>query len=309
MEALKNINPKLTIMKDIKSVIRPLLKVEYYQLEADIKKVDPNYKLPEFLTTGKLADGTVLSPEAEHALYAQEIIKHTDFGFGDDPFLASYLEAKAQDNFKLNEWMSQQTRQYSYMTMPDDDLLFSVMKDNNEATKRNWTDDQIKDYLSKLDPIDKTLRADAARNGINEAIKANNQRTEIQNKEKLAQAIVQENQQIEQDVVKIFDQVNKLQNIGGLPHGEAERGEFQQFFSEVAKINPKTGVPFVNEILADDTKLYTALYLLYAAENGFLNDFKEEYKDSILSKLSLTKKGHSFGNPNVPRAPESQDFL
>jgi len=103
--------------------------------------------------------------------------------------------------------------------------------------------------------------------------------------------------------------MNKMPFIGGIPHSEADRAEFQPIFEQASLINPKTGQPFVRELLADNNTLYQALYLLHKANSGSISNFKEEYKADILKKTGLQKRVDGAAAPFTPVPPSSQDFV
>lgn len=281
----------------------------YWQkLYKDVHAVDPEYKLPEVLTTRKKEDGTELTVDEEFDLLREEISRFTEDPVSDDPFIASYLQQKADPNFDYNKWISEQAKAVSFMNAPSKQLVLESFRMTNQKQNKGWTEENIQSFVDNMNPIDLELKADAIRSAYQQNYTAYMESQKVAAMAEYDKNVVAQSERNVAQIQETFKELDQLASIGGIPHGESERGEFRAKFTELVKINPKTGNPYALELLQDNAVLYKALYLLDAAERGLISNFKEDFKQQILDKTGLSKSGESGGTVNLPREMQSEDY-
>lgn len=277
-------------------------------LKQKVDNEEYKYEIPKHLETWKKEDGTEYTDAEMFDQLRQEIYKHTDFGF--DPFVTRYLEAKKDPKFNMDTFIDEQRSQNSFLRLSDDDVLFTSTK---AQVGDKMTDQQIRDWVKGMDQVDKITRANTIRTAYKEFAdkKAADDATKMSGeKTKRLEALrATDAQQLNQ----LFAKQTSITDIGGLPHGEAERKVFQETFKDLYDIDPETGTRRYEKLFEDPETLYQALYFVSAVKNGYVKDyltkFKEEYKTKVINQLDLGQR-HEGGqrvNRNVPSLDQMQE--
>lgn len=282
----------------------------YWQkLQKDITAIDPEYKLPEILTTKKKEDGTPITPEEEFDLLREEIYKHTEDPYADDPFIGSYLAAKESPEFDEAKWIAEQAKAYNFITAPAKSLVLEAFRITNEKESKGWTEENIQAFVDGMNPIDLELKADSIRNAYRGNLAESQRNSKILEQQKYTEHIQTKTQENIALAKATFTEVEKISSLGGVPHGEPERAEFQPVYEKLVTINPETGNAYALDLLMDNQTLYKALYLLHATDKGLISNFKEDFKAETLSKMDVNKNSNKGGAANVAIDVNSDEYL
>lgn len=285
------------------------LNAYWKKFEADVKAVDPDYQLPLALQTRKNDDGTDLTLDQEFELFRLELLDYTENPYEQDPLVQSYVQAKETEGFDQSKWILDQAKAYTFLSAPSKDIVLQAYRITNEKEGRNWTEENIQSFVDGMNPIDLDLKADAIREAyqgnMGEATRAQQKDREIQYNK-----YVEDTSKANIEMAKsVYPEMDKISSIGGVPHSENDRAEFRKSYEELITINPKTGDPYVMELLADNNTLYKAMYLLHAADKGLISNFKEDFKKEVLDKTGIKRTQEMGGSVNLPREMQSEDYI
>ena len=265
------------------------------------KRVDNDqykYEIPTFATEWKKEDGTEMNSDEIFDAVRQEIYKFTDFG--DDEFIEAYRTAKAEPNFKREDFLKKYNDQNNFLTLSDDEKLFTTYKAQAQG---KMTDQELRDYISSMPKIDKITRATAITEAYQKEMVVSNEKRKAEETKTREARLVQIRATDQAKLAPVLAKMSTLDNIGGLKFGEQERKDFEGTFRDLYDVNPETGYRRYEELFDDPETLYTALYFVTAAKKGavkdFLTKFKEEYKEKVINSLDLGQRAEDGGR--VPK--------
>ena len=281
-------------------------------LKKKLGTAEKPYEPPASLVSGKKEDGTELKPEEVLDILHQEITKTIQPKPGpedDDDFVAEYKAAKKGTGFNREEFLRAKTQASGFNDLPDDEVLFLGTK---AQVGDKMTEDQIRDYVKNMDPVDRITRAKVIRDAVAGAQAKKLADEQAANKTKADQLLAQKRAADTVTLDALYKKIATVDNISGLPHGKAEQETFQAAFRDLYDIDPETGNRRYEKLFEDPETLYNALLFVSMHKNGdvmkHLSSWKESYKTSTFEKLGLGQRA-SDGTVIERRAATPEDFL
>jgi hypothetical protein len=201
--------------------------------------------------------------------------------------------------------------------MGDNDFLFSYLSVQKDGDgKVMYTEDEINEYINKLNPIERKDKVEALKSNLRAA-----QQKELQAKNAEAEAKRQEafnswdknRQEMIKDTVK---KMSLSDNIAGIPLTQSDLEEFVPIFDKMTQFNKETGQLYMDDFLqSNNENVFTALYLLHKSKKGdiekHLSNVKESFKESILEKTGVKPNisGGSSATASGETIPTSSSFF
>ena len=176
--------------------------------------------------------------------------------------------------------------------LPDEDFLFQTYKLKNGKSDDNptgWTDEDIRDFLSKKSKIELHELAENGKRQIEDyrsKEKEKQQQFFQQKREKEFEFI--QNQKIE-TAKKVVNQHKNTRNFFGIIElSPQEKAQYDKDFVEMLKMDKKTGMHKIGELLNDDSVLYEIGAVLWKGRDGlkgYISNLKETIKKETEDKL------------------------
>ena len=189
--------------------------------------------------------------------------------------------------------------------LPDKEFLFQMYKARDGKSDKNpdgLTDQEIREDLNKLSKLELRDKALNARTAVNRNIQERKQKEEQDRTQKMHEAIEKYETERRKIASKVVNQLQGKKEAFGIPIPEEDKKQFdEKGFWEMVKLNPKTGMNKVAELLSDDKVLYEVAYHLYKGNlSGVISDAKEGVKKNIQDKLDRTLE-HQKGGTRVEK--------
>jgi len=276
------------------------------------KVSDENYKyeIPKFIETGQKDDGTPLTDDEAFDFLAHEIARHWDFSkqFENDKFLSGYLKAMESEGFDPQRYIESFTSVNTLLSLDNKELVFRdymERKGKSETNPSGYTQEQIRDYVDKMNPLEIDEKAEGLRADISSRDLARSESSISPE-----QRIVQDRERVVTDIAIIdamLDSKAEIDEIGGLPYGEAVKRDFNDFFKYMMTYNPEMGTkPFI-KLVEDDEQVFQMMFSYYNLVSGNIKDFvstmKEAVKLNMFEKLDLGPKTKRSGTAGPARLP------
>lgn len=196
---------------------------------------------------------------------------------------------------KPEEFFKEYTEPSAELNLPDDQFMFNYLKNQNGKTEENengWTDEDIQERVNRM-----------KESGVLEtqAFDYKQKRRQEIEQQRAQQQQEAENQQSEQSKTvkdkqekafnQLMNEVDKIENIGGVKVAPEEHKEFKEVFSNLLKpVSEDNDVRPLDMLLHNNTELYKMLYMYYQGTEKFnktLTEAKEEVKNQFIQKLNL----------------------
>lgn len=288
------------------------------QLQKKLSTEDEQWEIPEAIKTGKKEDGTDLTPEERYEMFVENAVKtvqKTENPEQDD-FMKAYQVAKQDKDFNMQEFLKQEEQKNAIFSSDDNTFLQAYLKSQKtEEGKQKHSDQEINDYINKLNSIEKTEKVTALKNELKKSqqLRVQQQEEAIQAKQKEAFDSWESNRQ--KLVKSTIERMSSIEDIAGIPITESDIKEFQPVFDKMTQFNPKTNQLFMDDYLqSNNENVFKMLYLLNKADSGEINKYisgvKQSTKDDILNKTGIKPnvQGSSTASRGNSKVPESTDF-
>lgn len=290
----------------------------FNEMKTRISTAEKPWEIPQELVTGKKADGTEMTAAERFEATLKHIYDNTEFDNDDDDFIASYRAEKtaAGDKFDLHSYIQKQNDNLNILKADDNTFYTKYLESfKKEDGTSQYSADQIKDHISKLDPISLAEKVTALKSAIAEQ---NKQLTQKSN-ESIKQAEQAEYEKWETarkaEVSKVLADVkNTVKDIGGIPITEGDLKEFEPVFDRMTQRNPETGNLYMDDYLrSNNNQVFKMLYLMHLVDGGnmanYFSNYKEEVKQKLLDKTSISPNiTHGLGVQGGVSMPKSTDF-
>lgn len=267
------------------------------------------YKLeiPKEVISRKNEDGTPLTEKREYELLKDTLKKHIRPEVDEDPFINRYKIARMSKDFDYNTFMTQETERVKIFNMPSEEYLFNAYKQQggkSETKPDGYTDEQIKDHVSKMNPIE--------RDTLVEKLKANYaQYIQDQDKLKIKEFFGEVKNQFETEEAenqKLIQQyIASIQNektIRGLSFGDAEKKKFLEDIPQLIKRDPNTGLNALETYLQSNKNFEKLLPFIILDMQGKLDTYMsnrvEDVKKQVEKKLGVDGNGFREGASGDP---------
>ena len=197
-----------------------------------------------------------------------------------------------QGKYNSDEFFGKRSSSTDLKKLPDEEFLFRAYKNKNGKSEQNptgWTDEDIRDFLSKKSKIE---LHELAENG-----RAQLEQQEAQQKEKREELLQQkrdkefefiQNQKIETAKKVVNQHKNTRSFLGILELSPEEKAQYDKDFVEMLKMDKKTGMHKLGELLNDDSLIYEIGALLWKGKGGlkgYISNIKESVKKETEEKL------------------------
>ena len=232
-----------------------------------------------------------------------------------DPFISQYKEA-VNSGVKRDDFLRSFMNVDSKINLDSKSLLKQTLKERSGKTEQRpdgWTDEDISEHVDKMGRVERDLQADSIRAELS---KSSDQRVEALSEEAKAAAatrIVQLNDNIKSQSEKLFSQMSQMEDIGGIPHTKEAHESFKTAFLDYVTVNPETGRPPIRDLLADDKKLYQALFFLKSLEDGTskraIADTKGKLKRDFFEKQTRVNPRSESGASATHTEQSPEDYV
>jgi len=290
------VNDEVLSIKDMASILKARVSNDQYQ-----------YEIPDDIVTGINKEGKKLTKDELFDRMHSEILQFTDTG--DDDFTMSYKKAKADPNFKMDEFIGSYNQSYSFLKLPDDEVLFQGLK---ARVGESLSDQDIKEHIGQMSKIDKVTQAKGIRDAYKTFMDQQNIAKQTESKTLRDKEIVSRKLKDTTDLDLLFKKISTTDNIGGLPHGKAEQETFNKAFASLYDIDSETGKRQYEKLLEDPETLYQALFFITKLKGGevksYLSKRFEEFKTSTIDKLGIGQRA-SDGTIVTKTPPSPDDYV
>lgn len=242
----------------------------------------------------ELSENKDLTEPEKAAMLIKLIKEQTSEVESDDPFVKNYLDAKSKEGFNHQEWMKANAQTASIIDMKDDTLLKAIYTKRNKDQKLDWTEQQIDDHISKMNPIDRNEKANNFRAMIAEeqgryaekAIQAN-----LEEMEKQLPGVQKGSSEL---ITAFVDKIKPQKTIGGFRFEDADR---VAFIEGLPKFTEKKIVEYqgekqilsqadivLSDILSDPEATLLMLPYLHLVKNGKIEGFSTKIVNAVKKK-------------------------
>lgn len=220
------------------------------------------------------------------------------------------IELHKKGTFDEAEWIRQRQYRQNIESMSTDDVLFNAYKNEYGKTEENkdgYSDEEIKEFLGKKSKLEKDIEA----KNIKEAYKAHAAEVQNQSRAHYEQQMIKEIEIGNIEKEKIANQlitanVNKAEFLG-VPFSKAETEEYNKFFRNAVKIDPKTGTSALYDLLQSDDVIYEIGAILWKGGSKAIkekiaqakNSTKEEIEKKLGVKADLKAASADEQNPQL----------
>jgi len=246
------------------------------------------------------ANGATIDPEFEKGNFGegitelqalQKVILENNKPTIEDPFVKGYIETPVE---KREEYIKNYNEIDRIIALSTDEFLktkYESIKD--DKGERVYTDEDISQHLTTRSKIEKDREA------ANDRMNLVQQRQQAlagptYTQEEINQQIIQVNDSRMKLLEPLFAEEQSLTDIGGIPYTPELKNSFQDNFTKLNRINPKTGDPYLFTFLEDPKNLRDIIraYTLVQSDGlpTYLSTFKEDFKESTFNKLDINPK-------------------
>jgi len=293
------------------------------------KEAGIDFEIPKEIIEGKTEDGTEVTPDMEYDMIADAMKKKEpskkdegEGGEGKDEGEGEDVEGKKataehEQNIKANEFLKKPSKEFI-------ELMLKSQKD--EEGERKYSDEEIEEYIDSKNKIDLDKEANAYKEQYARALRDQQIKHTKEQKQKQDKELNTFVENREKELSGLLDDMAQEDKIGGLPHGEAERKEFEPVFRKLMGFNKETKKTAIGEFFSgadiesnevEQTKvgnrrLYEALFAYFQGKDGktdkYLSKFKEDFKQNILDKTDTAPR-KTEGKVTVEKPPDTEDFV
>ncbi len=272
-------------------------------VETTVKAVNPDYKLPEMIRTGKKADGTALTAKERHDLLTAEIINNTDFEVDDDEFVKQYKVAKAS-GIDTNSFISQFNSRVNMLNMPSAEFIRNAYQSITDAKgERKYSDADIDKLIEGKSQIELDQYAGSMKQQF---AKAQYQKLS----QDTASAIDAENKKYQPIVDSYVQKLKSEQSVYGFELSTEEKETLGNEVSKMFVRNPKNGSNEFERMMSDDQFVLTVAPLLLMVKNGKFNTamtaMREKIKAKALEKLDQVPPNGQGGAGIILKVDEAK---
>jgi hypothetical protein len=258
------------------------------------KAADPLiFDIPEEISTGKKADGTELSRKERFDMFMEKLKPQTTQSEDEDEFISSYKKAKQSPDFNESKFLQEQHQKKAIFSLDDDTFLQAYLSaQKTEDGKQKHSEQNIKDYVAKLNPIEKAEKAEALKNQLKQSQATFEQKQQDVANQKREQAFNEWESNRQKSIEDVVTKMSQVQNIGGIPVTESEIKEFVPVFDKLTQLNKETGRLYMDEYLqSNNDSVFKMLFLMHKAEKGEVNNYvsnvKQGLKEEVFQKLGI----------------------
>lgn len=249
--------------------------------------------LPPEIVKGVDKDGKKLSPEERLQAYQAFLFSNAQFGNTpeQDAFVRNFLVASQDENFNMNDYIQNYSKQANILTLPSKEFLKQVYKHTAKQEGYDWSDEEINKKVDSMDSMQADMEAKKYKKEVQKTLSARQEKdlTETLDKTKKDNKLI---------LNKYLSTItgSSSNTIGGFEFSEAEKKEFVEglpgFFEKKIVESPDGGKyiaseadELITELLTDEEKSMTLLPFLWMIKNdklkGFSSNLKEKVKKSI----------------------------
>lgn len=214
------------------------------------------------------------------------------------PFYQKTLDPKVleiqnhlQAGGSLEDYLAVQRQVVDIKSMPADDLLFEYYKEQMGKSEQNpngLSEDQIKAYLSKKDPVEKTIEANGVKNALlkqQELQREIDRKNAAESKQKEYETYINT---LKTDAINTVKKVGDVKEVFGIPVTKQEVDSFNSQFEKLI-VPDESGMSVAQKILYDDTALYKLLFV--ASRSGYIKDLVTDAQNKGLKDLKQNLSG------------------
>ncbi len=277
------------------------------ELFNDVSSETYKLEIPKEVISRKNEDGTPLTEKREYELLKETLKKHIRPEVDEDPFINRYKIARMSKDFDYNAFMSQEAERIKIFNMPSEEYLFNAYKQQggkSETKPDGYTDEQIRDHVSKMNPIERDTLVAKLKTNYAQYIQDQDQLKikeffgEVKNKFETEEL---ENQK------RIQQYITSIQNektIRGLSFGDADKKKFLEDIPQLIKRDPNTGLNALETYLQSNKNFEKLLPFIVLDMQGKLDTYMsnrvEDVKKKIEKKLGVDGNGFREGTSGDP---------
>lgn len=289
----------------------------YNELSERLSNGDNKFELPEELKTGKTKEGKELSTKEKFDSLLKIIYDNTNFDADDDEFTSAYKAEKASkgDKFSMDEFIQKHNDRINIMKADNPTFMTKwLQSQTKEDGSRKHSDQDITDYINKLNPIELEEKVSQLKSSIQKANSELANKNMGANKEEAERKFNEWDTRRKEEVNKVINSAKSWKDIGGIQLAEGDIETFSPVFEKMTSYNPQTGNLYMEDYLqSNNDNVFKALYLMHLADTGgmmkYMSDLKEDVKSKILSKTGIRPNLSSGGlNESFEKAPTASQF-
>ena len=290
----------------------------FSEMKKRLSSTEKPWEIPTEITTGKTADGKELTAAEKFDAVLKHIYDNTTFDDDDDDFIKSYKAEKATagDKFDMKDFVTKQNDRLNILNSDNPTFMTKwLQSQKNEDGTQKHTDDQIQDYVSKLNSIELDEKVSALKQQIQEHNKQYSQKSNEQIAQQREQEFKAWDEKRVAEINKVINEVKtNVKDIGGIPVTESDIQEFQPVFDRMTTLNKETGNLYMDDYLqSSNLNVFKMLYLMHQVDSGgmanYFSNYKEDVKQALLKKASITPNiTHGSEQGGIGKAPTSAAF-
>lgn len=288
------------------------------EMKTRLSSAEKPWEIPTEITTGKKADGTDMTPAEKFDAILKNIYDNTTFDDDDDDFIKSYKSEKAAagDKFDEQAFITKQNDRVNILKADNPTFMTKwLQSQKNEDGTPKHSDDQIQDYVSKLNSIELDEKVATLKSQIQEHNKQYSQKSNEEITKQREQQLQEWDTKRQAEIAKVINEVKtNVKEIGGIPVTESDIQEFQPVFERMTSLNKETGNLYMDDYLqSSNQNVFNMLYLMHKVDSGgmanYFSNYKEDVKQQLLKRASITPNiSHGSEQVGAGTLPTSKSF-
>jgi hypothetical protein len=246
--------------------------------------------------TFKMPEG--ITPETESKILLDWLTENINTGTnleGIPDTAKEIIDLHSKGQYDEKKWIEGRLQQKAFLEMPDTDILFSVYKNEYGKTDQNTegsTDEEISEHINKMTKLEQSIEAKKIKSQYQQITKERQAKEIELAKQTVENNLINLNKEKDTIADKLINAYKNKEELLGISFSKAEIVEYQKFFKEAVKINPKTGTSSLYDLLLQsDETLYELGAILWKgggkAIKAKIAEAKNQVKDTIEKKLGV----------------------